>query len=126
MAASAQATRTVDVTDTAHLHYLKSPGSELLEEGRASGQLPGTVRVRLNVGPTVTAAFTIYTHDGEISGHGSGKLHSSGQYASFGGTMTVSHGTGRYAHARGHGGFYGTINRKTYAVVVQTTGRLSY
>jgi hypothetical protein len=40
--------------------------------------------------------------------------------------MSVSHGTGRYAHVHGHGGFYGTINRRTNALVVQTTGQLSY
>jgi len=40
--------------------------------------------------------------------------------------MTVSHGTDRYAHAHGHGGFYGTVNRHNDALVVQTTGQLSY
>lgn len=113
------------MTDTAHLHYVKSSGSELLEEGQATGRLPGRVRVRLDIGATVTASFTIYTSHGDLSGTGSGKLHSSGEYASFGGTMSVSHGTGSYGHAHGHGGFYGTINRRTYAVVVQTTGTLT-
>lgn len=40
--------------------------------------------------------------------------------------MSVNHGTGRYAHARGHGSFYGTVNRRTNALVIQTTGSLSY
>ena len=40
--------------------------------------------------------------------------------------MTISHGTGRYAHAHGHGGFYGTVDRHNDALVVQTTGQLSY
>ena len=40
--------------------------------------------------------------------------------------MTVSHGTGRYKHVHGNGGFYGTLNRTTYKMVVQTTGTLSY
>ena len=47
-------------------------------------------------------------------------------YLSFGGTLTVTHGTGRYAHAHGQGGFYGTIDRKNYAVTIQTTGTLYY
>ncbi len=122
----ARTARTLKVTDTAHLHYVKSPGSRLLEEGTANGQLPGTVKVWLNVGPTVTATFTIHARSGSITGHGSGTLHSSGEFASFGGSMTVTQGTGRYTHAHGHGGFYGAINRKTYAATVQTTGTLSY
>jgi hypothetical protein len=118
--------RALNVTDTAHLRYIRESGSLLIEEGVATGGLPGTVKVRFDVGPTVTSSFTIYTRGGSIAGNGSGVLHGTGVTASFGGTMTVSHGTGRYAHAHGRGGFYGTINRKTYALTVQTTGTLSY
>lgn len=124
--ARAHATRTVNVTDTAHLRYRRSSGSYLVEEGSANGGVPGLVKVRFYVGATVSATFTIYTHNGALSGHGSGKLHSSGMYASFGGSMIVTSGTGRYANAHGRGGFYGVINRKTYALTVQTTGKLSY
>lgn len=122
----AHSAHVLSVTDSAHLHYVKAPGASLLEEGAATGGLPGTVKVRLVVGATVTATFTIYTHSGTISGNGSGTLHGAGLYASFGGTMSVSHGTGKYAHARGHGGFYGVLNRDTDALTVQTTGTLSY
>jgi hypothetical protein len=118
--------RTLDVTDTAHLRYQESAGSALLEEGSATGGLPGKVKVRFTVGPTVSASFTISTRSGTLIGRGSGTLHSSGSYASFGGTMSIGRGTGRYVHARGHGGFYGVLNRRTYALTVQTTGRLSY
>jgi len=122
-----RAAHTLNVTDTAHLHYVKSPGSLLLEVGAATGGLPGAVKAYLHVGPTVTASFTIYGHGWSISGHGSGKPSGTGRLASFGGAMSVSHGTGRYADAHGHGGFYGTIERtQPYAAVVQTTGTLSY
>ncbi len=126
----AHATRTLNVTDTAHLHFLKESGSQLIDEGPAAGELPGTVRVSFNVGATMTATFTIYAHGGSLVGHGSGVLHKnknqSDVYVSFGGSMTVSHGTGRYANAHGQGGFYGVIDRNNYAVTVQTTGTLSY
>jgi len=118
--------RSLNVTDTAHLHYVRESGSDLLEEGQATGGLPGQVQARFNVGATVYATFTISTRYGSISGKGSGKLRGTGVYASFGGTMTVSSGTGRYSHARGHGGFYGVIDRHTYASTVQTTGTLTY
>jgi hypothetical protein len=123
---TAHAARTLNVTDEAHLHYVRESGSSLQEEGQATGGLPGRVQVRFNVGATVYASFSISTRYGSISGSGSGKLGGTGVWASFGGTMTVTHGTGRYSHAHGHGGFYGVINRHTYASTVQTTGTLDY
>jgi hypothetical protein len=127
---TAHTARQLNVTDTAHLHYVKESGSQIIDEGTAMGTLLGTVRVSFNVGVTVEAAFTIYAHGGSIIGHGSGELHTnkskSDVYVSFGGTMAVAHGTGRYAHAHGTGGFYGVIDRSNYAVTIQTTGTLSY
>jgi hypothetical protein len=118
------------VDDTAHLHYVKEADAQLIDEGPATGTVHGTVRVGFNVGATVAASFAIYTHEGAILGHGTGTLHKNSNpsdiYLSFGGTLTVTHGTGRYAHAHGTGGFYGTIDRKNYAVTIQTTGTLYY
>jgi hypothetical protein len=126
-AQTARPARTLNVADEAHLHLTGTQGEVLLEEGPAKGALPGTVKVRFAVGATVTGSFTIYPRGGgSISGNGSARLHSTGAYASFGGSMYVSHGTGRYAHAHGRGGFYGTVARRTNALVIQTTGRLSY
>jgi hypothetical protein len=122
----ADTARTVNATDTAHLHYLRSSGSLLFEEGVADGTLPGNMRAQFNIGATVTASFTIYTRGGTLIGNGSAAPHGSGVYESFGGSLLVTGGTGRYAHAHGRAGLYGTFDRKTYALVVQTTGRLSY
>jgi hypothetical protein len=115
-------------TDEAHLHYVrhKSSGSRLFEEGTARGTLPGGVRAECNVGSTFTATVTIYTSAGSIRGHGTATPHASGVYESFAGSLTITGGTGRYAHAHGHAGLYGLFNRRTYAVTVQTTGSLSY
>jgi hypothetical protein len=82
--------------------------------------------VRLTLGSTVTASFTIRTRDGTIYGSGRAALHSSGRYASFGGSLSVSHGTGRYVDAHGNGKLYGVIDRRTSALTVQTIGTLSY
>ena len=127
-APSARAARSLYVKDEGHLHIAKHPeGSYIVEEGSVSGTLPGTVKVRFNVGATVTATFTIYPRGGgSISGHGSGALHSTSVYATFGGSLTVTSGSGRYRHAKGSGGLYGAINRHTDAVTVQTLGRLTY
>jgi hypothetical protein len=124
-AASAQA-RTLKATDTAHLHFVRGSGSLLFEEGSASGTLPGSMRVHCDIGPTLRASFTIYTRGGSITGHGAAVPHGSGRYESFGGTLLATGGSGRYAHARGRGGLYGTFDRKTYALLIQTTGTLTY
>jgi hypothetical protein len=122
----ARAARALNATDTAHLHRVSNSGEEILEVGRATGTLPGSVRAYINVGATVIVHFTIDTAAGAISGAGSGRLKGRAAEPSFAGRMTVRHGTGRYAHAHGEGGFYGTLDRKTYALIVQTTGTLSY
>jgi hypothetical protein len=118
--------RSQSAADTAHLHFVRESGSYLLEEGIATGGLPGKVQVRLDVGATTYASFVISTRSGSISGECSGKLHGIGTYASFGGSMTITHGSGRYSHAHGIGGFYGVLNRHSFALTVQTTGTLKY
>jgi hypothetical protein len=126
-AATAQAARTLNVTDEAHLRLTGTQGEVLLEEGPAKGALPGTVKVHFAVSATISGSFTIYPRGGgSISGRGTARLHSTGIYTSFSGTMYVTHGTGRYVNAHGHGGLYGTVNRRTNALVIQTTGRLTY
>jgi tetraprenyl-beta-curcumene synthase len=120
------AARILNASDTAHLHYIKASGSLLFEEGKATGKLPGKMRVHLNLGTTFTGTFTIYTSGGSIHGHGSAEPHGSGKYESFAGTLTVTGGTGRYGHARGRGGLYGTFDRDNYALVIKTTGSLTY
>lgn len=114
------------VTDAAKLRYIRHVGSQLLEEGAAQGTLPGSMRAHCNLGSTFTATFTIYTHDGTIDGRGTATPHGSGLYESFAGTLIVTGGTGRYTHAHGRAGLYGTFDRRTYALLVQTTGSLSY
>jgi hypothetical protein len=116
----------LSVDDTGDLHLLNATGAILSEAGPVSGTLSGTTKVRLEVGENVTASFTIYAHGGSITGHGIAALHSSGRYSSFGGTLSVKQGTGRYAHAHGAGKLYGVIDRRTDNLTVQTTGTLHY
>ncbi|HTU79250.1 MAG TPA: hypothetical protein VMF09_10875 [Solirubrobacteraceae bacterium] len=111
---------------TAHLHLVKAEGSQLIEEGPISGALTGSARAKLRTGATFTASFTIYTRYGSISGHGLATPHGSGRYQSFGGSFIASGGSGRYAHITGRAGLYGVFDRRTDAVLIQTTGRLSY
>jgi len=125
-AAVAQEARSIAVSDVGHLHRIRSGGETITEEGKASGTIPGRVLVRLVVGPEVEVTFTIFTPAGTINGKGSGVPKGRSEEPSFGGNMTLTSGSGRYRHVRGHGRFYGTLNRSTYKMVVQTTGTLSY
>jgi hypothetical protein len=124
---AARAAHVLNVKDEGHLHSVHSSGSELVEEGPVSGTIPGKVRVSFDIGATISAAFTIYANGGgSISGRGGGALHSTSVYSSFGGSLKVTGGSGRYAHAHGSGDLFGAINRKTYALTVQAVGKLYY
>lgn len=122
----ARAARVLRATDVAHLHYVSASGSLLYEVGGVGGTLPGGMHARVRVSSTFTGSFTIYAHGGSITGHGSARPHGSGIYESFAGTLVVSGGSGRFRRAHGRAGLYGTFNRRTYALVVQTTGTLYY
>lgn len=126
LAARAHRAQTLTVNDTAHLRLLKAYGSVLIEEGHAGGTLMGRANVRMVVGSSVSATFSIRAAGGAIYGRGRATLHSSGRYASFGGSLSVTGGSGRYAHARGAGKLYGVIDRRTDALTVQTIGKLRY
>jgi hypothetical protein len=123
-----RAAKTISVSDTGRLHLANpnSAGETLIEEGKATGTLPGSVRASLTIGTSkVRVAFTIYLHDGTITGHGTASFNpGKGEYASFGGSISVSRGSGRYAHASGTGRVYGSINRNTDNATVQVIGQL--
>jgi hypothetical protein len=128
-AATSQAAKTVIVKDEGRLRLVKSSGSLLIDEGPASGSLPGHVRVRFvyNGEPTVSAQITISGRDGSLNAHGVGRLSSlTSPSPSFSGTLTISGASGRYAGAHGSGQLYGVFYRRTYAMTVQTRGTLHY
>jgi hypothetical protein len=117
------------VKDEGHLHLVKSSGSLLIDEGSASGTIPGRVKVwfTYNGNPTVSAQITIYGRSGSIDAHGSGRLSSpTSPSPSFNGTLTISGGSGRYARSKGSGHLYGVFYRRSYGMTVQTEGSLHY
>jgi len=117
------------VRDEGRLHLVKSSGSLLIDEGSASGTIPGRVKVSFvyNGNPSVSAKITIYGHAGSIDAHGSGRLSSPNSPApSFSGTLTISGGSGRYSRSTGSGHMYGVFYRRSYAMTVQTEGTLRY
>lgn len=122
----ARATHALKASDKAKLHYISASGATLYETGRASGMLPGSMRVRMVLGATFHGSFTIFTHGGSIKGHGSAQPHGSGVIESFKGSLFVTGGSGRFKHAHGRAALYGTFNRNSYALTIQTAGTLHY
>ena len=126
---SARTARTVQVKDEGKLRFVKSSGSQLFDEGAVHGTIPGTVRVRFvyNGAPEVSSSLTIRGRGGTILARASGRLSSpTSPSPSFSGTLRVTGGSGRYAHATGTGKLYGVYYRRTYAITVQTTGTVHY
>ncbi len=125
----ARTAATVSVKDEGHLRLIRSSGSVLYDEGYAHGTLPGTVKIRFvyNGDPTVSAQITIYGHSGSVQARGTGLLSSpSSASPSFKGALSITGGSGRYAHPHGRGAFYGVFYRRSYAITVQTEGTLHY
>ena len=127
---SARAARVISVNDKAELHLVHAFGETLVEEGKATGTLAGTAKIRLQIDAaraSAKASFTFYVQGGTLSGHSSGRANGGhGGWESFSGTMSLDHGTGRYAHASGSGHMYGAIYRRTDKLIVQESGRLRY
>jgi hypothetical protein len=120
---------TVNVREEGRLHFVRESGSKMLDEGPATGTIPGTVRLHFayNGSPSVSAQFTIYARSGTLNGEAKGKLNSpTSPNPSFRGSLRITGGTGRYAHARGGGELFGVYNRRTYGLIVQALGTLRY
>ena len=125
----AHAASVLSVNDEGHLRFVHASGSVIIDQGSVSGTFPGSVRVRFlyDGEPQVSAQFTIIGHGGSISARATGRLSSPTSVTpSFSGKMTITGGSGRYAHIHGDGDLYGVYNRRTYALTVQAIGKLPY
>jgi hypothetical protein len=125
----AAAARTISIDENGELFRVHASGEIITEEGKVSGTLAGSAKVLLNIGAeVVTGSFRITVRGvGSIVGHASATLSSPERHASFHGSLSVTGGTGRYAHAHGTGKLYGTLERKSDNLTVQTReGTLHY
>jgi hypothetical protein len=126
---AAPAARVLDVRDEGRLRFVHASGSVIVDEGRVSGTFPGSVRVRFlyDGEPRVSARFTIVGRGGSVSARGTGTLSSpTSPSPSFRGDMTITGGSGRYAHIHGSGQLFGVYYRRSYGLNVQAVGRLPY
>jgi hypothetical protein len=121
--------RTISLNETGHLRLTSKHNFTLNERGSASGTIAGVIYVALTAvsSSRVTVTVNIYPPGGSISGSGAGTYRRTDKTASFSGSMSFRHGTGRYAHAHGSGlSFSGTIQEsRNDAITVYVRGRVS-
>jgi phage baseplate assembly protein gpV len=125
--ASVALAKTVQFTENASLHLTGSSGALLVEAGTARGTYNCAVTARFKINSTsrISGTFTVYPKGGSITGTASGRIVVAGRIAYYGGTMTISKGSGSFAHVHPTTiGVSGTIDRRTYALTVKTNGTL--
>jgi hypothetical protein len=119
--------REVNILERAHLHWVGGHGSSLVEQGNATGTYNCVLNLHLTLTSLTTArgTFVAYPRGGSISGSASGHLRLSGSSSRLEATLSISHGSGSFSHAYGRGlRVTGLLDRRTYNMSVQLTGKL--
>jgi hypothetical protein len=93
--------------------------------GKGTFNCPTAMLMRIYYTKGYTS-ITCKTSSGEIQAAGKVGFFSAGATATFTGTIPITRGTDKYAHASGHYRVEGTEVRKTYAVEATTRGWFSY
>ena len=127
--ATAHAARTISLNESGHLRQTSHHGVHLNYQGNASGTIGGSIYIHLNVTSQnrVSAEVNIYPSNGSLTGVSTASYRVNGGQATFSGTLSISRGTGTYAHAHAsHLSFSGTTQRSSGATTVHLTGPLSY
>lgn len=121
--------KSVTLVEHARMHLVKKKGNILRESGTTTGTLAGKVSGRFDVSniarPTGTVTFKPNS-GGSITVTAAGIPDSLGTVARFHGNMAVKGGSGRYDQVTGSGTFTGTVNRRTWAISVDATVKITY
>jgi hypothetical protein len=126
--ATAVAARTQSFDINSTLHLIGRPGHVLNEQGTFSGTQSGTIAIRFTSVTSTSgeATFTAYPSGGSVSGRTSTKGEVVGAHVYFSGSMTITEGTGKWAHASGRGlGFSGVVDRRSFHATTHMTGTIS-
>jgi hypothetical protein len=125
--AVAREAKTTYLVESSQLKFTGEEGSSLDEHGTATGTYDAPVSAKLTIHPTyVTAIVTIFPRGGSITGTAEANYIVQKSTGYFGGTLTVTNGTGTFRHASGKSlGISGTINRYTFAATVKAHGEIS-
>ena len=126
---SARAARSLAFNVTSNLRLVGHPGHVLNEKGTFSGSQSGTIAIRFTSVTSTSggATFAAYSSAGAISGQTTTKGHVVGAKVYFTGVMSVTGGSGRYAHAYGRNlRFSGVVDRRTFHATTHMQGSISY
>ncbi|MFI5009388.1 MAG: hypothetical protein ACHQDY_03845 [Solirubrobacterales bacterium] len=122
------AARTQAFNLNSNLHLVGKPGHVLNEQGTFTGSQSGSIRIRFTSVTSTSggATFVAYPSGGSVSGYTTTRGRVVGAFVYFGGTMTVTGGTGRWAHASGHGlGFSGVVDRRSFHATTHMQGNIN-
>jgi len=119
--------KTVDLVENANLKLISEEGAALVEHGRAAGTYNAPVAAIFTIHPkAVTATVTVYPHGGSITGVAQTNYIVQNSTGYFGGTLTITRGTGSFKGASGKSvGISGTINRYSFAITVKAHGEVN-
>jgi hypothetical protein len=117
----------VDLLENANLKLISEEGAVLVERGQATGTYNAPVTATFTIHPkAVTATVTVYPHGGSITGVAQTNYVVQNSTGYFGGTFTVTRGTGSFKGASGKFlGISGTINRYSFAITVKAHGEVN-
>lgn len=124
---SARIAREQSVTDRTYFRLVGSPGVEITEKGTSYGTFPGSVLSHLKFsGGHISGTFVLHTHGDIVRGSTNGSVvgKSAQPVVTFAGTVSITSGTGSYAHARGLLKLKGSIRRSNYEIYEETSGRV--
>jgi hypothetical protein len=116
------------LNETAQLRVVSRHGIVFNEQGPASGTFRGTLTLRLTAKVThVTIQFSANPSGGTLRGEGTANVQAEGEIGRVDGTVSITGGSGRYAHAHGSNlAITGTVNRHNYNLSIRVTGTMSY
>jgi len=125
---SARAAGSLAFNITSTLHLIGRPGHVLNERGTFGGSQSGTIAIRFTSVTSTSggATFSAYSsRGGSVSGRTTTKGHVVGAKVYFTGTMTITGGTGRWAHASGRGLlFSGVVDRHNFHATTHMQGSI--
>jgi hypothetical protein len=127
--ASAVSAGTQSVNETIRASMVSHHGTTSInDKGSGSGTYacrPLTVQISISGDTEASISFICTTRSGSMSGRGNTSFAASGQTATFNGNLSITHGTGEFAHASAAGlHIQGTLARHSYALSARVTGTI--
>jgi hypothetical protein len=117
----------INLVENVNLKLISEEGATLVERGQAAGTYNAPVTATFTIHPkAVTATVTVYPHGGSITGVAQTNYVVQNSTGYFGGTLTITRGTGSFKGASGKSlGISGTINRYSFAINVKAHGEVN-